>query len=149
MHSKLSMKKVSDIITRKGNKVFSVEGSTTVLDTLKLMAEKNIGSVIITENGKYLGILTERDYARKVFLKGKSSVETSVSEIMTTGLPHITLDSFIETCMHIMSENNIRYLPVFDNKDSFCGIISIGDVVNETIYSQKEVIEQLHSYIQS
>ena len=103
---------------------------------------------MVIENDVYMGVLTERDYARKVILKGKSSTETFVKDIMSTGLPRITPDNSIETCMHIMSESNIRYLPVFEN-DQVCGIISITDVVTETIISQKETIEQLQNYIQS
>ncbi len=142
------MKKVSDILARKGSNVAAIDGKTTVLDALKLMSDKNIGSVVITEDGEFAGLLTERDYARKVILHGKSSLETQVREIMTTGLPHIIPGNTVETCMHIMSENNIRYLPVFrDGK--LCGIISISDVVTETILSHEETIEQLKSYIQS
>lgn len=142
------MKKVSDILNRKGDGVYNISADTTVLDALKLMADKNIGSVVVTEHGGYAGLLTERDYARKVILHGKSSHETPVREIMSTGLPRITPDSSIETCMHIMSEENIRYLPVFAN-DEMCGIISINDLVTETICSHLETIEQLKSYIQS
>jgi IMP dehydrogenase len=142
------MKKVSDILNRKGGGVFNIVADTTVLDALKLMAEKNIGSVVITEHGEYAGLLTERDYARKVILHGKSSHETPVREIMSTGLPRITPESSVETCMHIMSEDNIRYLPVFIN-DKMCGIISINDLVTETICSHLETIEHLKSYIQS
>jgi CBS domain-containing protein len=142
------MKKVSDILARKGSNVAAIDGKTTVLDALKLMSDKNIGSVVITEDGEFAGLLTERDYARKVILHGKSSLETQVREIMTTGLPNIIPGNSVETCMHIMSENNIRYLPVFrDGK--LCGIISISDVVTETILSHEETIEQLKSYIQS
>ncbi|MDB4901967.1 MAG: histidine kinase [Mucilaginibacter sp.] len=142
------MKKVSNILTRKGNSVVAIDGSTTVLDALKLMADKNIGSVVITEDGYYVGLLTERDYARKVILQGKSSLETQVREIMSTGLPRILPDNSVETCMHIMSESNIRYLPVF-REDTLCGIISISDVVTETILSHEETIQHLKSYIQS
>ena len=142
------MKKVSDILARKGGNAITIDAETTVLDALRLMDEKNIGSVIVTENGEYRGLLTERDYARKVILKGKSSDETSVREIMTTDLPHIIPENTVETCMHIMSENNIRYLPVFRN-DRLCGIISINDLVTETIITHLETIEQLKSYIQS
>jgi CBS domain-containing protein len=142
------MKKVSNILTRKGSSVIAIDGSTTVLDALKLMADKNIGSVVITEDGVYAGLLTERDYARKVILHGKSSLETQVREIMSTGFPRILPDNSIETCMHIMSESNLRYLPVF-KEDRLCGIISISDVVTETILSHEETIEQLKSYIQS
>jgi len=142
------MKKVSDILARKGGDVISIDAHTSVLDALRLMEDKNIGSVIVTENGEYAGLLTERDYARKVILKGKSSDDTTVREIMSTGLPHILPGSSIETCMHIMSESNIRYLPVF-REDKLCGIISINDVVTETILSHEETIEHLKSYIQS
>jgi CBS domain-containing protein len=112
------------------------------------MDDRNIGSVVVTDEGKYVGLLTERDYARKVILRGKSSEETFVREIMSTDLPHIIPDNSVETCMHIMSENNIRYLPVFKN-DQLCGIISINDLVTETILTHEETIEQLRSYIQS
>jgi IMP dehydrogenase len=142
------MKKVSHILARKGNNVITVSPHVSVIEALKLMAEKNIGSLIIVENDTYMGLLTERDYARKVILKGKSSADTPVSEIMSTGLPRITPENSLETCMHIMSESNIRYLPVFDH-DQLCGIISITDVVTETILAQKETIEHLQSYIQS
>ena len=142
------MKKVKDILARKGGAAISIDAETSVLDALRLMDDKNIGSVIVTENGEYLGLLTERDYARKVILKGKSSDETTVREIMSTGLPHIIPENTVETCMHIMSENNIRYLPVFKN-DKLCGIISINDLVTETILTHLETIEHLKSYIHS
>jgi CBS domain-containing protein len=142
------MRKVAHILQRKGKNIISVEPGIPVIQALQLMAEKNIGSVMVMENGEYVGIMTERDYARKVILKGKSSTETYVKDIMSTGLPRITPDNSIETCMHMMSETNIRYVPVFDN-DVVCGIISITDVVAETILSQKETIEQLQNYIQS
>ena len=142
------MKTVSSILARKGSKVIAIDGSTTVLEALKLMADKKIGSVVITEDGEYSGLLTERDYARKVVLQGKSSLETQVREIMSTGLPRILPDNSVETCMHLMSESNLRYLPVFIN-DNLCGIISISDVVKETILTHEETIEHLKSYIQS
>ncbi|GAB2810541.1 CBS domain-containing protein [Ferruginibacter profundus] len=142
------MKKVSQILGRKGSNVVTITPDITVLDALKQMAEKNIGSIVVLENGQYVGILTERDYARKVILKGKSSTTTLVNEIMSTGLPRITPDNSLETCMQIMSENNIRYLPVFEN-DQLCGIISINDVIKETILTQKETIEHLQNYIHS
>ncbi|MEI9957793.1 MAG: CBS domain-containing protein [Ferruginibacter sp.] len=105
------MKKVSQILNRKGSNVITITPDITVLDALKQMAEKNIGSIVVMENGQYIGVLTERDYARKVILKGKSSTTTLVKEIMSTGLPRITPDNSVDTCMQIMSENNIRYLP--------------------------------------
>ena len=143
------MKSVKHILARKGSNVIAVPANTTVLNVLKLMAEKNIGSVVVKEAEDYLGLVTERDYARKIILMGKHSDDTTVGEIMSTGLPRITPETSIETCMVVMSENNIRYLPVFDHSDKLSGIISINDVVYETIHSQKETIEQLHSYIQS
>jgi CBS domain-containing protein len=142
------MKKVSHILKRKGSHVATITPDVTVLDALKQMAEKNMGSMVVVENGKYIGLLTERDYARKVILMGKSSTTTPVSEIMSTGLPRITPDNSVDTCMQIMSENNVRYLPVFEN-DELCGIISINDVVKETILTHEETIAHLQSYIQS
>ena len=142
------MKKVSNILSRKGGNVIAIDGSTTVLEALKLMSDKNIGSVVITENGEYAGLLTERDYARKVILQGKSSLETQVREIMSTHFPRMIPENSVETCMHVMSENNIRYLPVFKD-DKLCGIVSISDIVTETILSHEETIEHLKSYISS
>jgi IMP dehydrogenase len=142
------MKKVAHILARKGNNIISVSPNSPVIDALKVMADKNIGSLMVVENDEYIGLLTERDYARKVILKGKSSADTLVNEIMSTGLPRITPDNSIDTCMHIMSESNIRYLPVFDH-DKLCGIISINDVVTETLLAQRETIEHLQSYIHS
>ncbi|RWY50210.1 CBS domain-containing protein [Mucilaginibacter gilvus] len=141
------MKSVKHILARKGSAVIAVPADTTVLNVLKLMAEKNIGSVVVTDNGQYIGLVTERDYARKIILMGKHSDETTAGDIISTNLPHVTPKSSVESCMIIMSENNIRYLPVFDDSEDLCGIISINDVVYETIHSQQETIEQLHSYI--
>jgi len=145
------MKKVSNILARKGSSIVAIDGGTTVLDALRLMSDKNIGSVVITEDGEYAGLLTERDYARKVILQGKSSLETQVREIMSTHFPRMIPENSVETCMHVMSENNIRYLPIFENSNSgrLCGIISISDVVTETILSHEETIEHLKSYIHS
>lgn len=112
------------------------------------MADKNIGSVIVLENGQYKGIITERDYSRKVVLKGKSSTETRVEEIMSTDLPAIKPSDTIDHCMELMTRLNIRYMPVFD-QDRLTGIISMSDVVKETILSQKETIQQLQTYITS
>ena len=143
------MKSVKHILARKGSNVIAVPAKTTVLDVLKLMSEKNIGSVVVTENDEYIGLVTERDYARKIILMGKHSDDTTVGEIMSNAFPHITPESSVDDCMLIMSERNIRYLPVFDKEQKLSGIVSINDLVYETIHSQKETIEQLHSYIQS
>ncbi|MGI8950796.1 MAG: CBS domain-containing protein [Chitinophagaceae bacterium] len=142
------MKKVSDILSKKGKNIISVNSDSTVLEALQLMAEKNIGSVLVMQQNNYCGLLTERDYARKVILKSKSSTDTKVSEIMSIGLPRITPDNSIEVCMHLMSENNIRYLPVFEN-DRICGIISVNDLIKAEIANQQATIEQLESYIHS
>ncbi len=142
------MKKVADILSHKGSKITSVSPDTTVLDALQIMADQNIGSVLVLENQRYLGIMTERDYSRKVILKGKSSTDTQVSEIMTNDLPHVTPHDTIEFCMQLLSDKNIRYLPVFDS-DMLCGIISINDVVKETIITQQETISHLKDYLHS
>lgn len=142
------MRKVSDILTRKGNQVVSISPNTTVIQALQLMAEKNIGSLVILENGQFLGILTERDYSRKVILMGRHSSDTPVSEIMTSDFPPVKLTDTVEHCMQLMSAKHIRYLPVFE-AGQLAGIISINDVVTETILNQQETISQLESYIQS
>ncbi len=142
------MKKVNDILSHKGKRVTSVTPSTTVLDALKIMAEQNIGSVMVMEGPRYLGIMTERDYSRKVILKGKSSTDTEVSEIMTNDLPIVTLSDTVEFCMQLMADKNIRYLPVFDN-EVICGIVSINDLVKETILTQQETITHLKEYLHS
>ena len=142
------MSRISDILSRKGNHAISVPPDTTVIDALRIMAEKNIGSIVVMEGGQYLGIITERDYSRKVILKGKHSDETRVSEIMSTDLPIMGLSDSVERCMQIMSDKNIRYLPVFEN-DKLSGIISISDVVKETILLQQATISHLESYIHS
>ncbi|KAA9034524.1 CBS domain-containing protein [Ginsengibacter hankyongi] len=142
------MNHVKDILARKGSNAISVLPDTTVLDALKVMAENNIGSVMVMQDGKYLGIVTERDYSRKVILKGKNSTDTHVSEIMSSELPHIKPDDTIEHCMELMTNSNIRYLPVFKN-DHLEGIISITDVVKETILKQQQTIRHLDSYINS
>jgi IMP dehydrogenase len=142
------MKNVAHILARKGNNVISVSPECHVLDALKTMSDKNIGSMAVLEKGQYRGLMTERDYARKVILKGKTSADTTVADIMSTDLPKISPEDTVDRCMRLMSEGNIRYLPVFEN-DMLCGIISINDVVKETILEQQHTIEQLHNYIQS
>jgi len=142
------MKKVSHILARKGNKIISTNPDTSVLDALRLMAEKNIGSVMVMQDNEFLGIMTERDYSRKVILNGKSSTDTKVSDIMTIDYPAVTINDTIEYCMTLMSDNNIRYLPVFENH-TVCSIVSIHDVVKETILGQEETISQLKDYLHS
>lgn len=141
-------KKVADVLLRKGSNITTVSPTTSVLEALHIMADQNIGSVMILENGHYKGIMTERDYSRKIVLNGKSSTDTKVSEIMSSDLPRITPNDSIDYCMQLMSDKNIRYLPVFDG-DQVTGIISINDVVKETILSQQETITQLKDYLHS
>jgi CBS domain-containing protein len=142
------MKTVADIFKRKGQNNITVTPDTTVLDALKIMAEKNIGSVVVMEEEKYCGLFTERDYARKVILHGKTSAELQVGEIMSEYLPNVVPSASLEACMEIMTNHNIRYLPVFEN-DEYVGIISIIDVVKETILAQKDTIQHLQNYIHS
>ncbi len=142
------MNKVSNVLARKNRASISVNPSCSVLDALKIMADENIGSLVVKENDKYVGIVTERDYSRKVMLKGKNSTETTVGEIMSADLPTVSPTDTIDHCMQLMSEKNIRYMPVFDSGE-MVGIISMSDVVKETILAQKETIEHLQSYIHS
>jgi CBS domain-containing protein len=142
------MKKVADILAHKGSRITSVNPETTVLEALRIMADQNIGSVLVLDERQYMGIMTERDYSRKVILKGKSSTDTPVAEIMSRDFPPVSPHDTIEFCMQLLSEKNIRYLPVFDN-GSLCGIISINDVVKETILTQQETITHLKDYLHS
>lgn len=144
------MKKVSEILASKGVKalVVSVKPETRVIEALQLMADKNIGSVMVMENDQYRGLLTERDYARKVVLKGKSSADILVRDIMSDDLPHIAKETSVESCMKLMSEKNVRYLPVFE-QEKIIGIISINDVIKAVIADQQDTIAQLENYIQS
>jgi len=138
--------KVSDILKGKSSNIYSVTGQTTVYDAIKVMGEKNIGALLIMEAEKLTGILSERDYARKVVLKGKSSRETPVKDIMTENVLTVAPDDTIEQCMAIMTEKHIRHLPVVE-AEKVIGMVSIGDVVNGIIESQKETIAHLQSYI--
>ncbi|NQW76855.1 MAG: CBS domain-containing protein [Cytophagales bacterium] len=140
------MKKVIDILAKKGSNVISVSPEAKIISALQIMQEKNIGSVVVIQEGKYMGILTERDYARKVILLDKNSSDTSVAEIMTTDLPLIDRTTSLESCMVIMSEKNIRYLPVVEEGE-LMGIISINDLIRSTIQNHLEMIEHLKNYI--
>jgi CBS domain-containing protein len=142
------MNTVAAVLKRKNLLPITVPASTSVLEALSIMAEKNIGSLVVADNNQYKGIVTERDYSRKVILKGKNSTETTVGEIMSTDLPTINPSDKIEHCMELMSNKNIRYMPVFEN-NKLVGIISMSDVVKETILAQRETISQLQNYISS
>lgn len=138
--------KVSDILKGKESNIYSVTGQVSVYDAIKVMGEKNIGALLIMEGDMLTGILSERDYARKVVLKGKSSRETPVKDIMTENVLTVTPEDTIEKCMAIMTDKHIRHLPVVENS-KVLGMVSIGDVVNGIIESQKETIAHLQSYI--
>lgn len=140
------MKKVADILARKGSDTISVSPQTAVIDALRLMADKNIGSVMVLDGDEYLGLMTERDYSRKVILKGKASNETTVSEIMTTDLPTVHPNDLIDHCMQLLSDKHVRYLPVFEGS-RLAGIVSINDVVKEIILSHEETISSLKDYL--
>jgi CBS domain-containing protein len=140
------MQKVKDILQKKGSNIESVSPETTVIDALKTMADKNYGSVVVMEKGIFLGIMTERDYSRKVVLLGKNSTDTPVSAIMSTHMPSVTPNDSIDHCMELMNDQKIRYLPVF-NEGKLAGIISMTDVVSATIARHVETISQLENYI--
>lgn len=142
------MKKVAHILAHKGKRIISVTPGSSVLDALRIMANQNIGSVLVMEGNEYRGIMTERDYSRKVILCGKSSTDTLVEEIMSVDFPAITPNDSIEFCMQLMSDRNIRYLPVFED-NNICGIVSINDVVRETILTHEETITHLKDYLHS
>jgi CBS domain-containing protein len=142
------MRKVNDILKRKGNKVSTVSPNLSVIEALEMMSDQNIGALVVVEDDSFIGIITERDYSRKIVLKGKSSSDTPVSEIMSTEFPPVQMNDTVDKCMQLMSSNRIRYLPVIE-KTKLVGIISMNDVVTETILTQQETISHLHSYIQS
>ncbi|HEY6144348.1 MAG TPA: CBS domain-containing protein [Flavobacterium sp.] len=137
---------VNQILSVKGNEVFSIISTITVYEGLKVMGEKNVGAVLVIEDNVLKGVLSERDYARKIVLKNKLSKETFVYEIMERDLFTVKPTDNIEFCMEMMTVNRIRHLPVIDN-GLVVGIISIGDVVRAIIEIQKETIEYLDSYI--
>ncbi|HYV91122.1 MAG TPA: CBS domain-containing protein [Chitinophagales bacterium] len=138
--------KARDILSRKGSHVISVSPQSSVLDALKVMAEKNVAGVLVMEGEKLVGIFTERDYARKIILKGKTSAESKISEVMVSNLITITPDNDISDCMRLMTNKTIRHLPVVEN-GKLVGLISIGDVVRTIIEEQQDVIGHLEQYI--
>jgi CBS domain-containing protein len=140
------METIRQILDKKGNQVYSVAPETTVYDTLKLMADKNIGAVLVLKNGKIHGIMSERDYARKVVLKGKISKEIPVNEIMSSNVICIDPDQTINNTQAVMIQKRIRHLPVME-KDELIGIVSIGDVVDAVLEEKSFMIDQLATYI--
>lgn len=144
------MGKVRNILQKKGNKVYSIGPNDTVYNGLELMVENNLGALLVVDNGHFIGIFTERDYARKVILRGKASKETLVKEIMSEHPATVTLDTSIEDCMKIMTSANahgtIRHLPVLENGE-LAGLVSMGDLVRFIMDEQRVIIEDLEHYI--
>lgn len=140
------MKPVRELLRIKGQETWSVTPDTPVYDALKLMAEKNVGALLVLDGDKLAGILSERDYARKVILKGKASKNTPAREIMSENVVCVTPKQSVAECMALMTDKHIRHLPVIED-DKLVGVISIGDVVKAIISEQKFVIEQLEHYI--
>jgi CBS domain-containing protein len=137
---------ISEILNHKGGNVWTVSPETTVFEAIQLMAEKNVGALLVTHDQKLVGILSERDYTRKVALKGKSSKGLHVREIVSGNVVSATPRHSIEDCMRLMTENRVRHIPVLEG-DKIVGVVSIGDLVNWIISAQTSTIRQLETYI--
>jgi CBS domain-containing protein len=137
---------ISEILNHKGSTVYSVAPDAMVFDAIQLMSDKNVGALLVIEREKLVGIISERDYTRKVAIKGKSSKQTKVREILSDQLIRVSPSHSIEDCLRLMTEHRIRHLPVV-NDDEVVGIISIGDLVNWIISAQTSTIFQLQTYI--
>lgn len=142
------MKTVRQLLETKGNRIYSVPPDCLIYDALLILAEHRIGAVLVMDGDHLAGIFSERDYAREVVLKGRTSKTSTVSEVMSTKLITVTCDHTVEECMNLMSGKRIRHLPVLEH-GKVLGILSIGDLVQETINYQRFLINQLESYIQS
>lgn len=140
------MKLVKHLLKEKGNAIWSVTPDTMVYDALKLMAEREVGALLVLEGGKLVGIISERDYARKVILKGKSSLDTPVKEIMTPRVQFVRPEQTVEECMALMTDKRIRHLPVLVD-DQVIGVLSIGDLVKAVISEKDFMLKQLENYI--
>lgn len=140
------MNSIRQLLEKKGNDVWSTSPEASVYDALLLLAENNVGALLVLQDGELVGIVSERDYARKVILYGKASVKTPVSEIMTTKVFAVTPQNTIEEAMALMTEKHVRHLPVIE-EDNIVGVISIGDLVKSIIAKQEFVIDQLEKYI--
>jgi len=140
------MKTVQQILAKKGAGIYTISPKATMFEALTLMADADVGALLVLENDRVAGILSERDYARKVILKGKVSRETLVSEVMTVDVVKVSPSTLVDECMGIMTAKRIRHLPVVED-DKLVGLISIGDVVGAVIDEEEFVIEQLTSYI--
>ena len=137
---------IRSVLKHKGGNVWTVPPSASVYDAIAMMGEKQVGALLVMEDAKLVGILSERDYARKIILKGRSSKDTPVSEIMTSPVRYVTPEETVDECMRIMTANRVRHLPVVEN-EMVVGIISIGDLVKWIISAQADTIHQMHSYI--
>lgn len=140
------MKTVKQILQEKGHSIWSITPDTLVYDALKLMAEKEVGALLVIEGRRLVGIISERDYARKVILKGKSSLDTPVKEIMTQRVIYVRPEQTVEECMALVTEKHIRHLPVLEG-DELIGVVSIGDLVKADIEAKVFMIKQLENYI--
>jgi CBS domain-containing protein len=138
---------VSAVLNSKGGQVWSVPPDATVFDALRLMADKDVGSLLVLDGKKLIGVFSERDYARKIILLGRSSKDTTVGEIMTSSPTTIPSSCAVNEAMRVMTEQRVRHLPVLGTDAALLGVVSIGDLVKWIITSQEAVIEQLHSYI--
>ena len=145
-NQEVKMKLVNQLLDSKGHDILSIAPSASVLDAIRLMADKGIGALIVMDGETMAGIVTERDYARKVILKGRSSHETPVSDIMSTGVISTSPDQTVNICMNVMTDKRIRHLPVVEG-NKVIGLVSIGDLVKAIIADQKETIEHLEQYI--
>jgi CBS domain-containing protein len=146
-HESMAMvETVRSILKNKGNQVWSLSPEASVYDAIALMAEKRVGALLVLSHEKLVGIISERDYARKVILKGHSSRETQVQEIMSRSLVTVTAENTVAECMRIITDHRVRHLPVFDG-ETLVGVISIGDVVRAIISAQADTIRQLSNYI--
>ena len=137
---------VASILKKKGDAIWSVQPTATVYEAIALMAEKSVGALLVVSDGKLVGIISERDYARKVVLQRRSSSDTLVREIMSASVITVTPDHSVENCMKVITEHHVRHLPVLAG-DKLVGVISIGDLVNAIITEQAETIGHLHTYI--
>jgi CBS domain-containing protein len=138
--------KISEVLQRKGGDIWWLSPDATVYEAIELMADRGVGALLVMSRGKLVGIVSERDYARKVILKGKHSKETVISEIMTNDVISVTPDESIDDCMELMTRNRVRHLPVVE-ADSVVGMVSIGDLVKWIISGQEATIRQLEDYI--
>jgi CBS domain-containing protein len=137
---------ISEILGHKGTNVWTVSPQTTVYDAIHMMADKNVGALLVTEGDSLVGIISERDYTRKVILQGKSSKQTPVKEILSSQIIEVSPSHSIEDCLRLMTEHRVRHLPVLD-EGKIVGIVSIGDLVNWIITAQSSTINQLQTYI--